>query len=254
MSTDLRRYEVFAQTKAFARHVETAQRIMRNAAKHGPLVVAVSWGKDSVAMAHLALETLGKVPLFYMVSRTALLGWEPVQEYFAARTTLHLMPPARTMAETVALLRDIGLPNERSGSVQHSIIQKQKGTPARAWVKEHGFAVEFLGLRIAERGPRAHMLRARGPIYEHSAGITICCPLAYWSNEDIWAYIASRGVPYNHRVYDAETHGYTREKIRNGGYLYTDGAGDGWCAWLRHHFPEQWEILASEFPQVRAYS
>ena len=254
MSADLRQYEVWASTKAHARRVDKARQIMQKASERGRVVVSVSWGKDSVAMAHLALETLGRVPLFYMVSRTALPGWEPVQAWFQERADVHLLPPSRTMDQTIALLHEIGLPHERKPSTQQRVVQKQKAIPGRTWAIQHGFAVQFLGMRMAEGGPRARLIKARGPTYTHSDGITICCPLAYWSNKDVWAYIAANDVPYNRRIYDAETHGYTRETLRNGGYLYTDGAQDGWCVWLRKHFPEQWRMLADEFPRVRQYS
>ena len=59
----------------------------------------------------------------------------------------------------------------------------------------------------------------------------------------MWAYIVSRGIPYNRRIYDAETHGQTRD-LRNTGWLSTDGAEDGRIAWLAFHFPDEYETLA----------
>lgn len=41
-------------------------------------------------------------------------------------------------------------------------------------------------------------------------------PLSDWTGADVWAYIASHGVPSNRRIYDAETHGLTRETIHSG--------------------------------------
>jgi phosphoadenosine phosphosulfate reductase len=77
-----------------------------------------------------------------------------------------------------------------------------------------------------------------------------CCPLMGWTAKDVWAYIVSRRLPYNRRIYDAETHDQTRETIRNTGWLSTDGAAQGRIAWLRAHFPTEYRLLADEFPQV----
>lgn len=66
----------------------------------------------------------------------------------------------------------------------------------------------------------------------------------------MWARIAERGLPY-HPLYDCESHGMTRETLRNSGWLTTVGAAEGRIAWLRQHFPEQYRALAAEFPQVR---
>lgn len=79
------------------------------------------------------------------------------------------------------------------------------------------------------------------------------CPLAWWTARDVWAYLVSRSVPW-HPIYDYEDCGLTREKNRNTGWLSTDGASEGRLIWLRRHFPEQWERLATEFPDVRRFT
>lgn len=249
---DLRAYEVLASTRAFARHVETARRVLREAAARGPLAVSVSWGKDSIALAHLALDTLGSVPLFHMASPYALPGYEACRAYFAERATIHELPASRSLAEYIAWCQDIGLPHERERSVHQRVVSEIKRDRGTEWAREHGFVVQALGMRIAEKGPRAQVLRKRGPLYQMTDGSWKCCPLAYWATQEVWAYIVSRGVPYNRRIYDAETHGQTRETIRNTGWLSTDGAEQGRVAWLALHFPDHYTLLAEHFPQVQA--
>jgi 3'-phosphoadenosine 5'-phosphosulfate sulfotransferase (PAPS reductase)/FAD synthetase len=75
-------------------------------------------------------------------------------------------------------------------------------------------------------------------------------PLAWWSAQDTWAYLFSREVPY-HPLYDRETHGQTRETLRNTGWLSTDGAEQGRIAWLREHYPDQYRLLEAAFPRIR---
>lgn len=249
---DLRQYEVWATTRAFARHVETARGILRRGADKGPMSVSVSWGKDSLALAHLALDTLGDVPLFHMASPYGLPGYDECKAYFAARATIHTLPASRTLDEYITWCQDIGLPHERERTVHQRVVSEIKRDRGSLWAEEHGILVQALGMRIAEKGPRARVLRKRGPVYQMHDGSWKCCPLAYWSTADVWAYIVSRGIPYNRRIYDAETHGQTRETLRNTGWLSTDGAEDGRIAWLAFHFPDEYETLAEHFPQVRA--
>lgn len=250
MSPDLRQYEVWATTRAFARHVETASRILCEGAERGPLVISVSWGKDSIAMAALALEVLGPVPVLHLASPYALPGYEECVAWFRERTDVHVLEASRSLAEYVAWCKEIGLPHERAKSVQQRVVAEIKRDRGAEWARERGFAVQALGLRISEGGPRAAMLRAKGPVYALKDGSWKCCPLAYWTAKDVWGYLVSRGVPYNRKLYDAETHGETRESIRNTGWLSTDGAQQGRIAWLKTHFPAQYEQLVSEFPQV----
>ena len=166
---DLREYEVIASTRSFARHVETARRILREGAARGPMAVSVSWGKDSLALAHLALDTLGPVPLFHMAG-TPMPGYEESIAYFTERATIHTLPAPKTLAETIAWCQDIGLPHERDTGVQNRVVQTTKRDRGTEWAREHGFAVQALGMRIAEKGPRARVLRKRGPVYEMADG------------------------------------------------------------------------------------
>jgi phosphoadenosine phosphosulfate reductase len=249
---DLARYLVHAQIPSHRRRVERARAILRDAALLGPLVVATSWGKDSVALADLTIETLGPVPLLHLTSSYRLPGWERVAEHFAARTTVYEITPRRSLAETIGWLREIGLGCERSRSSRRAASEPKKDA-GTAWCLDKGFPVQAMGLRAEENpGTRGKLFRVRGPIYQ-ARGMTIVCPLAWWSAADVWAYLAARGLPY-HPLYDAESHGLTRETLRNAGWLTTSGAERGRIAWLRAHYPEQYRLLAREFPQVTRYT
>lgn len=251
---DVRQYLVYAETTKFARHVEAAKRIIQAAASKGKPVVSISWGKDSVAMGALAIDVLGRVAMMHLGSPYELPGYDETRAWFEARADVHVVPASKSLAEYIAWCHEIGLPHERSRSAQRSVVKQIKRDRGAIWCEEHGFDVVLMGLRIAEKGPRALLLRAKGPVYRLVNGTWRGNPLAYWSHQDVWAFILSRGLPYNRRIYDAETHGLTRETIRNTGWLSTDGAEHGRIAWLRHHFPEQWKLLANEFPSVSFYS
>lgn len=114
-------------------------------------------------------------------------------------------------------------------------------------------AVQALGLRIDEGGPRAKVLRARGPLYRRADGTWLAAPLAHWTAADVWAWIAARGLPYP-PLYERETHGQTRESLRSTGWLTTIDAPDGRIAWLRAHYPAQYAALVAEWPHLAALS
>ena len=218
----------------------------------GRVGVSVSWGKDSIALADMAINALGPIPLYHLASPYSLPGYEQTIEHFAARAPLTTIEAARSLDEYIEWCGEIGLPHERERSVQKRAVKSIKTDRGSQAAHDLGVDVQMLGMRIDEKGPRADLLRARGLLYfAKTKGLWISCPIGRWSNRDVWAYIASRDLPYNRRIYDAQTHGYTRETIRNTGWLSTDGAHDGRIAWLAHHFPSEYETLAEHFPRVR---
>jgi phosphoadenosine phosphosulfate reductase len=245
-------YLVWARTRVHRERVERARESLRRAAEIGPLAVSSSWGKDSTAMCHIAVETLGRVPIVHMASSYRLPGWERVADYFAARTDAHEIPAERTLAETIAWLRTVGLGYEREGSAQR-VTNRAKRDRAGAWAEAHGVEVQAMGLRAEESRIRRGLLLSRGAVYTRRDGMSAVCPLAWWTSRDVWAYLYSREIPY-HPLYDCETHGYTRETLRNTGWLTTIDAPEGRIAWLRAHFPAQYRMLVAEFPRVAQLS
>lgn len=234
--------------RAHRAKVARARDILLAAAERGPLVVCSSWGKDSSALCHLACETLPRVEILHQASAYRLPGWERARDAFADRARLHEIAPRRTLDETIEWLHEVGLCFERTGA-SRTATHRAKREASDDWCDARGIHTQALGLRIDEGGPRAILLRTRGPIYQRADGTTIACPLAYWSSRDVWAYLYAHDVPY-HALYDCETHGETRESIRNCGWLTTHGAQNGRIAWLRAHYPEQYRALVAEWPRL----
>ena len=243
-----------ARTAGYRARVERARSLLCAAAdQHGPVVVSTSWGKDSTALADLAIEALGAAPLLHIASSYRLPGWERVAERFASRAVVHEIAPRRTLEEVIAWLRDVGLPHERSSAEQAAVVAALKKDVGTAWCLRHGFGAQALGMR-AEENPhtRGRLFRARGLMYQ-SRGVVVVNPLGWWSAADVWAYIVERDLPY-HPMYDCETHGMTRETLRNAGWLSTDGAERGRVGWLREHYPAEFRSLVSAFPQAGAFA
>jgi 3'-phosphoadenosine 5'-phosphosulfate sulfotransferase (PAPS reductase)/FAD synthetase len=212
----------------------------------------MSWGKDSTVLGHLALETLEHpLQMAHLKCAHEIPGGECVAAYFAERAQIHELQPINTLEESLVWLRDVGLPHERAKSVQQRIIKTRKKDRATEWLRGIGFEVTALGMRAQESLARKACMKYHGLTYQlKDSGHWVTNPIGHWSHADVWAYLVSRELPW-HPLYDHEWAGQTRETIRNGGWLYTDGADRGWAAWLRRFYPELFERLAEEFPRVR---
>lgn len=248
--SSLAQYEVFAKTKAFQRHVDTARRLLVQGAETGKIVISMSWGKDSCAMGDLACRELGKCDMMHMAYTHELPGGDAVRQHFSERATIHELPPLNTLAESLEWLKVVGLPHERDPREHQKIIQTRKRSRGNDWAVGNGYTCTALGMRAQESMTRRRLFKYRGPLYQRAGGHWVCNPLAWWKTEDVWAYLVSREVPW-HPLYDHETHGFTRATLRNGGWLYTDGTDRGWTVWMREHFPEQWRMLCDAFPHMR---
>ena len=243
-------YRAWAQTAVHQRRVAQAVDIVQRADALGTIALAMSWGKDSVAVADLALRTLGRrVPAYHMASSYELPGGEHVAAHFRERTDVDVLPAKRTAEEVIEWLREVGLGYERTRSSRRAAAAPKK-SGGDEWCAERGYDITVLGMRADEAVGRRKLFTVRGPIYERSSGARIACPLAWWETRDVWAYIVTHDVPY-HCIYDCESHGYTRETLRNAGWLTTTGAGMGRIAWLAHHYPAEYRRLAEAFPRVR---
>jgi 3'-phosphoadenosine 5'-phosphosulfate sulfotransferase (PAPS reductase)/FAD synthetase len=248
---DLRRYLVWSKTRVHQRLRDESLEIIQQAASLGKTAVSTSWGKDSVVLCDLAIEALGQgIDLVHLATPYELPGYDDVIAHFAARAHVITVPSSKTLAEYVEWLRDIGLDCERTKLRRAGVdVKRSRGEAAMS-----RYDVRLLGMRTEESKGRRMHVRFHGVTYRHADGHWSSNPLARWTVRDVWAHIMARGLQYNHRIYDAETHGLMREKIRNSGWLTIPGCEDTRVAWLRRHFPEQYRMLAEAFPQVQRMS
>jgi 3'-phosphoadenosine 5'-phosphosulfate sulfotransferase (PAPS reductase)/FAD synthetase len=247
---DLRQYEVWAQTSAHRARLDRARARIEAAAKLGPVVVLSSWGKDSQAMVEMAIDVLGSATqVRHLASAYRLPGWDAVEAHYAIRCRVQVVPDRRSVEDVIAWLRQVGLPHERTSKGKVKAGTKVK--TARGIESAVDGEVHLMGMRIDEGGPRAISLRKRGHTYA-ARGHYVCCPLVDWTSQDVWAVIASRGLPYL-PLYDCETHGQTRETLRNTGWLTLAGWDNGRVAWLAAHYPDLYKRLRTEFPQLEMF-
>jgi len=245
-------YRVHGLTDEYRAKVGAARYVIR---KYNPsaVVTSVSGGKDSTVLLHLVANAFGVKPRAYHIASNANLpGLDTVLAWYREVADLRVIECA-SLADYIERLRAIGLPHERTDAEQRSVVlqgKKERGTEV---AKELGARFVFLGLRAEESKNR----RFLGKTMCFSArGLIHTCPLRDWTARDVWAYIVEHDLPYL-PMYDCETHGFTRETIRNTGFLTTDGlkgyknyGNNSYVAWLTTHYPAYAQILLREFPQL----
>ena len=244
-------YRLHSQTPPYRARVAQTLRIIRRYAAGA--YVSTSWGKDSVVLVHLARRVRPEITCLHMASPAEMPGTEDVADWYREQGAHVVTLPARDLAEYLAWLREVRLPHERTASEQARVVQGLKKDRADAWALEHGYETAIMGLRAEESRARRRLRQYRGLTQRTRAGLRHVYPLLDWTARDVWAYIVEHGLPYL-PLYDRQTHGQTRETLRNAGWLSTDGAERGRIAWLRHHYPRLYQRLVEEFPGARAWA
>lgn len=239
--------ELHAATNVYRRRVKLAAShiLSLDRATAGSWAVSCSWGKDSTALVALAVATMSEPPrVFHLASPYALPGADKVAAWAHDRCRVEVVPYAKCLSEYVAWLQDAGLGFEREDKSAGAAAKVEGGAE---WATSRGVAGLALGLRRQESARRTYI--TGGPVLRKS-GLVMANPLADWTAADVWTYTHQSGLPY-HPMYDAETHGYSRETIRNGGWLTTIDPGR--IPWLRRHYPKQYRMLEDAFPYVRSF-
>lgn len=170
-------FEGWSSLPTFKKKVEQAKDIIKQALEIAPAYVAVSWGKDSVAMLHLCQQIQPDIKTIFLTDgEQENFGnySEVIQSYLANNPTNYL---------------EMDIIGDR---VPH------KFNTAKLW---EDYPVAFQGLRLEEGGKRKFSLRKYGYLHKLSNNSYRICPLIYWTWKDVWAYIVINDLPYLN-IYD----------------------------------------------------
>lgn len=128
---------------------------------------------------------------------------------------------------------------------------------------DQGYGGVFLGLlgtqRKAGGESTARWRQLRGgsrPLYQVAGegGMWHCSPLASWTKQDVWAYIVSRGLPYNVTYDKLAALGVPLEQRRVAPLTCYRVNQFGSQTLVRRGWPSLHNRLAAIFPAVRQYS
>jgi phosphoadenosine phosphosulfate reductase len=234
-----------AQTALFQRRVASAEGLIAEALSdtRWPWSMAFSGGKDSTALLYLVRQQCPELPVFWFDD-----GWDyPETLQFLteteARLSIHIV---RACSPVTALFwRDVPYPGDDPA--------REHPSDADFWVVARKYAA-FVGVRAQESSNRRMAARCSGPIHPSAPQPMVCWPLHNWTHEDIWAYIVSRGLPYN-PVYDKlEALGVPLERRRVGPLT-------AWMVWqwgvlatMRAGWPDLYNRFVTALPIIQSYT
>lgn len=202
--------------------------------------VAFSGGKDSIVTLELVREQAPDMPAIFFDAACSYPETYAVIAEYADRGPGMRMFQTEPFMET---LREFGLDHPNIGGITRATTVDE---PVMYLRENEGFDSVFLGLRARESRDRGLLAATRGPIYfSESDGMIKSCPVMYWSDADIWAFIHSRDLPYN-RAYDK---GVDRTSYWAG----TTNIRRGRWLELKRHWPGLFNRFAAEFPEITQY-
>ena len=210
---DLERYDRALATTARARRLAaTATATIHDFHATAPCSLSVSWGKDSMVVAHLVAETRLPIPfVFVRVAAGENPDCDAVRDAFLTRYP-HVDYREHLDEETAA--RRFGY---------------QPTDPERPGVSLPKLRIGpyITGLRAEESATRAASIKAWHGITTKNT----CRPIAFWTAVDVFAYLAGHDLPV-HPAY-AMSHGghLDRRWLRVSSLGGTRGADRGRTEW-----------------------
>jgi phosphoadenosine phosphosulfate reductase len=215
--------------------------------------VAWSGGKDSTALLHLVQQRRPDIPAVCVQTDIELPDNLEIVERATRelRANLILVQPEVSAWQ---LVRRYGGPFGQVNVATSMLDRLCFFAPITQVVEERGFDAVFLGLRAEESRARLMNRRKRGLVYANKGrGLLTATPLGDWSGVDVFAYLVSRNLPIS-SVYSKTKFHPEPERVREGWWLPGDFmASRGIVIWLRYYYPDLYDRLAREFPEVAAH-
>lgn len=129
------------------------------------------------------------------------------------------------------------------------------GKSSSEWVIKENIDGVAVGIRAEENSYRRMAIKKYGPLfYVNSKKIWQCWPIHNWSVEDIWAYIFSQNVEYNHAYDRMNEAGIPLKAQRIGPFANRRALNMGQLAILRSVFPEQYRRFSAAFDKAKDYT
>lgn len=207
--------------------------------------LSFSGGKDSLIMLHMVLEQKPDIPVVYWDADASFPDTDIFLDKISSEWNIDLIRfKTRPILE---VFREYGIDHPQ---IEAKTMIATVYDPIKKLIAEYGFDGVFVGLRREESYGRKQLIKYRGPIfYSKYQNVIECLPVAYFSVQDVWAYITANKLPYN-PVYD-KTSMRPRNEIRVSYYCGESIRERGRFVWLKKEYPDLYNRFAAEFPEVR---
>lgn len=246
-------YRLHSRLPVFRRRLEKTREIIHDSM---PQIerpyVSVSFGKDSMVLMHLLIQAVPDIPVVWSdrgeeaeLPATYPLVDEVVRRY---GINLQIIKPSMTMFEIYCRY---GLPEIDDGASRIIVKEINLVMAFAEYARQNKNDGYFQGLRASESRGRMMMANSYGPIHHRKKdGMIVCNPLLRWTARDIWAYTVVNGLPY-HPEYDNDKF-KSREDIRLSNWSGLYMSRKGRMAELKYYYPDLFQRLVAEFPEVRS--
>jgi phosphoadenosine phosphosulfate reductase len=247
-------WAICARTARHRRALDSARALVREALSLGPAYVAVSGGKDSVALLGIVREIAPDLPAWHIDSGMETPETLAVLAQVCGLRTASPALDIATMAEMVGAWGYTG-PKKLPGQWHWSDSDWKRiliDEPSAALCAEHGYRVVLTGCRADESRARGKRVARWGAIKERKDGIVHAWPLAYWTGLDSLAYCHQQGLPISGIYLGAGAE--PADRRRTGTILGGTYARHGRYADLKMRHPLLWHQLVDRFPALRAFA
>lgn len=233
--------------------------------------VALSGGKDSVAVLHLALRAEPNVPVVWFDSG---LEYPETTTYLDAlrsawKLQLHRIPAEPSLLD---VLIATGTWDHRARVTKapdlHRILITEPAAqahsmfgPGELWgvrsAEARGRATLYAAALAAEsrkvEGGASELRRQLGGVVRRSDGTVAFGPIWDWSDQDVWAYLDRQSIPIN-PVYDKLRRlGAPRHALRVSHLVDGNGLEGGRLVWLRRGWPSLFNELLQVLPRLSEF-
>lgn len=207
---------IVAASRQHRAKVDASKQALREFVARGPCYVGSSWGKDSVCVAHLAVEVAPHVPIIWF------RGGDIENPYCAlVRDAFLKQHPTARYEE-----RKIALDAPWDGFSEHDGAQAEFERESRSAGGRY-----VSGVRADESSVRTLRMRRHG----YSTRNT-CAPLGWWSAADVFAYLHAHDLPV-HPTYAMTLGGaIPRDQLRVASLGGHRGRGHGRAEWEQHYY------------------
>lgn len=216
--------------------------------------MSCSWGKDSIVLLWILKKKIGvDIPVVFLNSGYALPDIYEFRDYIIREWDIDYIE-VQNEVDYLQIVNTFGLPDvNRDMGKQDEIVMSIKKNELNKLTKKMNFDGHFWGIRAAESKRRKKFLMKYSPIFtSKKENISRCAPLAWVTDIELWSMIDRYDIPYC-SVYD-KTMFQKREKIRNSGWLTTDGANyNGRISFLKYYYPDYYEKLVEINSEVKSY-
>lgn len=212
-------------------------------------VTSTSYGVDSVLVQHLVNKVYPSIDVYH--GKTGLdfpeiydIEKKLIENGIVESNRLFY---GKNKTSYWSLVDDYGFNFERKGKRKSNINRSEKccmelkHIPFLNAIKEHGWNVNFAGLRADESRARELAAKRDGPIYfAKSWNLFRVNPIIFWTDDDVWQYTKANDIPYA-SIYDMvllSDNGDEIFKPRIGCWACMLSAKYGYLKWLRAFKPK----------------